>query len=790
MVGGMMVSWRALTASLVAVAGVASLPQMAFAAGAGTADEPGAAGAAALCSPSNTLRPGTPRSGMITGSDRSIFGDSGRADFLCVPVTEGERVSIRVQSTGVPLITLAGGAGVADPESCEDCATGFVEPGAVGRMLLVARETGHMVLMVGTDQIEDPQRYSVLVETGPNPPFRARALAAGAPVRGSLTEADWIDPGAEGLEANRLQDVYTLQLRAGRPVEITMTAAPGADGLDPYLVLGRIGQDGDLVDTVTDDDSGPGLSARIRFTPTVSGTYQLRARALSGEAAGAYTVQMGPVTSPPRPRAAPLVLGQTVSGSIGPRSPVAEDSSGETTRVADFTFNTVEGDLYQLRLVPSGFAPFVSVGTYENTVGSDIATFASGGGPSDAGDGPQPSTLLFQATKTGPTIIRVSTPGDAGSFQVSVTPVAVAAHPARGTALAVPGQAAVNLVSGGPRTNDLLLYQMFEVELEAGQRIAVALTTEGGAADLRDPVVDIGRGTPSAFEAITMDDDSGGFPNARLRFTAPAAGRYLIRARGFSLEDSGRAALAVQALPPPPALSVGRSERGTLESGDDTSFDGALYDDYTLSLTAGQAVRIEMRRASDDTTLDPFLSVTDPMASLESAALASNDDMSPETGLDAGLLFVAPADGTYLVRAATLGPEQTGGYVLDVRAAEPPPPPPAPTPIVPGTPVAGRLGADDPVEPNRGQNFDRYVFEAQAGETYVIELRSSDFDSYLRVGAAGSNPLGWAEDDDSGGGLNSKLEYQVTTSGPQVIRASALFDGVTEGAYELTVTRQ
>lgn len=788
MVGGMMVSWRALAAGLVVTAGALALPGLAAAQG---SDGAGVSGTGAVCTPANRLHPGTPRSGLLRSGDTSIFDGSGVADIWCLPVTQGQRISVRVHAVGAPAILVAGGAGAAQIETCEDCTTGFVEPDGVGRITVIARETGNLLLVVGTDQAETARRYAVEAQVMPNPAPAIRALAAGAPVRGTLTDSDWIDPQGEGPEANKVQDVYTVQLRAGRPVEISMNAAPGNELLDPFLVLGRVGPDGRLIDPVTDDDSGPGLGARIRITPTVSGTYQLRARALAGDAGGAYTVGIGPVTAPPRPRATPLAVGQTVSGSIGPRSPLAESSGGDISRVADFSFNATEGGLYELRMVPTGFEPFVSVGTYPEGPGSDIVSTAGGGGMSDSGDGPQPSTVLFQADATGPLIVRVSSsPTESGSFQLALAPVPMAAHPAAAATLAVPGRAAVSLVSGGPRTAELALYQVWQVELEAGQRIAVALSTGQGSGDLPDPVVEVGRGTPAAFEMLAMDDDGAGFPNSLLRFTAPAAGRYLIRARGLSVEDAGLASLSVEALPPPPALSAGATQRGALEDSDERMDEGSLFDDYSLTLRAGEAVRIEMRRGDDGSELDPFLMVLQLGATPENGPLAMNDDMSPETGLDAGLLFVAPADGIYIVRAGALGPGQSGPYALAVEAAEPPPPPPAPTPLEPGTPVSGRLDATDPVEPNSNQNFDRYVFEAQAGETYVIELRSSDFDAYVRVGPAGSDPVGWAEDDDSGGELNSRLEYQVETGGPQVIRASALFDGVTAGTYQLTVTRQ
>jgi hypothetical protein len=106
-----------------------------------------------------------------------------------------------------------------------------------------------------------------------------------------------------------------------------------------------------------------------------------------------------------------------------------------------------------------------------------------------------------------------------------------------------------------------------------------------------------------------------------------------------------------------------------------------------------------------------------------------------------------------------------------------------------GQTISGTLAEGDATDPQTEQLSDSFVFEARAGERYVISLSSSDFDSFLSVRGQSEAPSEAQTDDDSGGALNSRLEYEVRVSGPQLIRVAPLGDGVATGAYELRVTR-
>ena len=74
-----------------------------------------------------------------------------------------------------------------------------------------------------------------------------------------------------------------------------------------------------------------------------------------------------------------------------------------------------------------------------------------------------------------------------------------------------------------------------------------------------------------------------------------------------------------------------------------------------------------------------------------------------------------------------------------------------------------------------------------AGKTYVIELlkfgAASKLDPYVILHSPSDQKV--AEDDDSGGNLNSRIRFMPVESGSYVITATSLSGGF--GAYTLTV---
>lgn len=104
--------------------------------------------------------------------------------------------------------------------------------------------------------------------------------------------------------------------------------------------------------------------------------------------------------------------------------------------------------------------------------------------------------------------------------------------------------------------------------------------------------------------------------------------------------------------------------------------------------------------------------------------------------------------------------------------------------LEPDVPVAGTLMRGD-LERNDGSYYDLYRFDVRAGTVYTIELRSDAFDAYLSAGRT-VDELEWS-DDDSAGGLDSRLTFTAPTSGQYVVLANSLSDGES-GPYSLQLS--
>jgi hypothetical protein len=80
------------------------------------------------------------------------------------------------------------------------------------------------------------------------------------------------------IDMNGDEDYYRVALEAGQSYAITMSGEGDSPLADPFLAV--VGEDDQRV--ASDDDSGPGLDAQLRFTPEASGTYYIQASGLGG----------------------------------------------------------------------------------------------------------------------------------------------------------------------------------------------------------------------------------------------------------------------------------------------------------------------------------------------------------------------------------------------------------------------------------------------------------------------------------------------------------------------------
>jgi hypothetical protein len=95
------------------------------------------------------------------------------------------------------------------------------------------------------------------------------------------------------------------------------------------------------------------------------------------------------------------------------------------------------------------------------------------------------------------------------------------------------------------------------------------------------------------------------------------------------------------------------------------------------------------------------------------------------------------------------------------------------------------LTTASPVSINRPGCYSHiYTVNLQAGVTYTIDLRSTNFDAFLHLGDNVGRVLAW--DDDSGGGLDARIVFTAPYTGQYKIMATTFRPGET-GAYTLLV---
>src|SRR5262249_53733236 len=97
--------------------------------------------------------------------------------------------------------------------------------------------------------------------------------------------------------------------------------------------------------------------------------------------------------------------------------------------------------------------------------------------------------------------------------------------------------------------------------------------------------------------------------------------------------------------------------------------------------------------------------------------------------------------------------------------------------------ATGKLDAEDTKDKVTKNPSKVHEFKMKSGTTYIIDLKSRQFDAFLRLEDSDGKEL--AKDDDGGGGLDARIVYKATKDDTCRIIATT-FDGKL-GAYTLTV---
>ncbi|WP_029417828.1 PPC domain-containing protein [Brevundimonas bacteroides] len=330
------------------------------------------------------------------------------------------------------------------------------------------------------------------------------------------------------------------------------------------------------------------------------------------------------------------------------------------------------------------------------------------------------------------------------------------------------------------------VYDLYAIDARAGQRLEITMRS-----DAFDSYLELTRA--GSNEVLASDDDGlGEGLHSRLRYTVVEGGTYVLRARTLGGLEGGDYALKMidrgpaPPAPRPTAIRLGSTIDGDISDNDpehegEDQYSNYLYDAYSFTAREGERIAVTLRSEA----FDPIVRVGGMALSGRWEELAANDDRPGGGDLNSYLVFTAPADGEYLIRAAPLGGSQTGPYTVGIAEG---PPPMSTRSIGFGDTIEGAL-SDDDGQNDSGVIADGYTFEGRAGQRVVVTMSSDDFDTWLDLyaGEGGGRYVVDSDDDGAGEGTNSRLTYTLAEDGLYSIEARG-FSEDGRGDYELTLT--
>lgn len=241
-------------------------------------------------------------------------------------------------------------------------------------------------------------------------PKTASIITLAKPINDSL-----IDGGPRDDEENRLYKIYSVNLRAGQDVTLSMNTAgetPDGKELDTFLQIGK-GTPASFEVLAEDDDSGKSINAKIKYTAKEAGTYLIRAMSSGEDGIGPYSLLIINTPPPaPMPKPLPLAIGVAKKGDLSNTDPVF----GEEENHFDlYSFNGVAGQKYIIEVKSETIDSYLSV--------KPLAAEESAYETDDDGGEESNAKLEYIVKATGTQIIRVSSADsdEAGEYEVKIS---------------------------------------------------------------------------------------------------------------------------------------------------------------------------------------------------------------------------------------------------------------------------------------------------------------------------------------------------------------------------------
>jgi hypothetical protein len=350
-----------------------------------------------------------------------------------------------------------------------------------------------------------------LAQTGPKP------IHLGDVIRGDLTDqSNRHDDGTP-------YDSYVFEGKAGQAVAIGMKAST----FDSFLILRQVGAPRDLA---SDDDSGGGRDALLRYVLPADGAYEIRANAVAADGRGVYSLSFAEradvAADAGLPDAVPLRMGQTLTGQLTDKSPLHED----LTPYQAFRFRGEKGQRVQVDMKSKDFDAYLVVRRAGSII--DVVDNDDAGGGTDA-------RVVYTLPATGDYEVRANSVNNKarGAFTVTLSP-----GPPRPPVYVhhiTLGQAVRGEVRlGGAVSTDETLFDAWRFKGQAHQRVTITVLSNDF-----DAFVSIHR--PGEDQSLAADDDSAGGTDAELNYSLPTTGEYEIRVNTLGTDEKGKYILAL-----------------------------------------------------------------------------------------------------------------------------------------------------------------------------------------------------------------------------------------------------
>lgn len=570
------------------------------------------------------------RGRLEEGDARTRGNEAYRYDDYRVQLRAGQRLQAELRSSDFDayLAVYAEGRTTGEPLASDDDGAGS---GMNARLRFTPETDGVYIVRARPYSGLETGAYTLALSerVAPRQPRPGR-ISVGDYANGRLTSGDAED------EDGKTFDAYAFRANAGDRVAILLES----DDFDPLVRVGRMVGGSFVQAAQNDDGDGKGLNSYLVFTAPQAGEYVIQTTSVSGDSEGDYrlTLEQGP----PAPEARSIAIGDEVSGRLNEDSPKSD--SGSSADLYRFTGRA--GQRVAISLKADDFDSYLELFDVNH---NSLATDDDSGGELNA-------RLTFVLPEDGDYLIEARGFSDAtGSYDLKVEEVAPPPPP---TALSFGQTVQGDLKEGGATDDQGRLYDGYAFTGTEGQRVQAIMRS--GDFDALLQVAKAGE----EFEELASDDDGlRQGTDARLTFTLPEDGDYVLRALPYS--SSGKGLYSLEFVdrgsePGPGSLLIGSTARGSLSEADAMDDDGISFDAYTFKAKADEKLRFTMISAAFDAVVEVGEDKDGDFRSLE-----EDDDSLSDT--HARLDWTAPRDGTYVVRARSFAAASTGDYVLTVE---------------------------------------------------------------------------------------------------------------------------